>query len=186
MRMSAHEKVLEKSAFYILFLYIHPVSALSDIFTSSLPASSSLPNIPRSLSHVPNILSNHQIIPNNVPNLPSSFNIVVPNNIYISSLPDQYGPRLLPRQKPEYSSPLRVIQTVEKHNCSLADIKRAADICMADINTRCADESVAMINVDLQNTCHSLTKTVCTIVTESVINKKCKYHYQYRYSLLQC
>ena len=98
----------------------------------------------------------------------------------MSSLPDQFGPRLLPRRKPEYSSPLRIWKKIDKHNCTLGDKNRTSDICMAEIDTKCGNEAVALSDVDLYDMCYSVTRTICTIVTESVMTKKCKYHYQYR------
>merc|ERR1712060_1023997 len=74
--------------------------------------------------------------------------------------------------EPKYEHP--------KHNCSVTDVVERAEVCTPALKTKCSSEELEIKRVLDTEQCYIVTRTVCSVSTETIDNKVCTYSYKPR------
>ena len=74
--------------------------------------------------------------------------------------------------EPKYEHP--------KHNCSVTDVVEKTEVCTPAVETKCSGEELEIKRVLDTEQCYIVTRTVCSVSTESIDNQVCTYSYKPR------
>ena len=74
--------------------------------------------------------------------------------------------------EPKYEHP--------KHNCSVIDVVEKTEVCTPAVETKCSGEELEIKRVLDTEQCYIVTRTVCSVSTESIDNQVCTYSYKPR------
>merc|ERR1712158_45156 len=74
--------------------------------------------------------------------------------------------------EPKYEHP--------KHNCSVTDVVEKAEVCTPALETKCSSEELEIKRVLDTEQCYTVTRTVCSVSTETIDNQVCTYSYKPR------
>merc|ERR1712001_207332 len=74
--------------------------------------------------------------------------------------------------EPKYEHP--------KHNCSVTDVVERTEVCTPALKTKCSSEELEIKRVLDTEQCYIVTRTVCSVSTETIDNQVCTYSYKPR------
>merc|ERR1712088_361884 len=74
--------------------------------------------------------------------------------------------------EPKYEHP--------KHNCSVTDVVEKTEVCTPALKTKCTSEELDIKRVLDTEQCYIVTRTVCSVSTETIDNQVCTYSYKPR------
>merc|ERR1712001_215909 len=74
--------------------------------------------------------------------------------------------------EPKYEHP--------KHNCSVTDVVEKTEVCTPALKTKCTSEELEIKRVLDTEQCYIVTRTVCSVSTETIDNQVCTYSYKPR------